>query len=82
MPSAGSARFLVIFLLAYLVGLGAFSHTIAGSTPGLYVVFTGQRPFLDWFGGFLIPAFIGNSIGGVMLVAALAHVQHAPDDSR
>ncbi len=81
MPPAGAARFLVILLLAYLVGLGSFSHVIAGSTPGLYVVLTGERPFLDWFGAFLIPALIGNSVGGVALVASLAHVQHAPDES-
>jgi len=82
LPSAGSARFLVIFLLAYLVGLGAFSHIVAGSSPALYVVFRGERPLVDWIGGFLIPTFIGNSVGGVALVAALAHVQHAPEESR
>jgi formate/nitrite transporter FocA (FNT family) len=80
LPSAGSARFLVIVFLAYLVGLGAFSHIIAGSTPSLYVVFRGERPFMDWFAGFLIPTFIGNSVGGVGLVTSLAHVQHAPDE--
>jgi formate/nitrite transporter FocA (FNT family) len=82
MPSAGAARFLVIFSLAYLVGIGAFSHIVAGSAPALYVVFRGERPLLDWIGGFLIPTFIGNTVGGVALVAALAHVQHAPDESR
>lgn len=35
---------------------------------------------MDWFAGFLIPTFIGNSLGGVGLVASLAHVQHAPDE--
>jgi formate-nitrite transporter family protein len=82
LPSAGSARFLVIFVLAYLVGLGAFSHIVAGSTPALYVVLTGERPLLDWIAGFLIPTLIGNCVGGVALVAALAHIQHAPDQSR
>jgi formate/nitrite transporter FocA (FNT family) len=80
LPSSGSARFLVILFLAYLVGLGAFSHVIAGSTPSLYVVFTGERPFMDWFAGFFIPTVIGNSVGGVGLVTSLAHVQHAPDE--
>ena len=81
LPAAGSARFFVIVLLAYVVGLGAFSHIIAGSAPGLYVVFRGERALTDWFVGFLLPTFIGNSVGGVALVAALAHVQHAPDES-
>jgi hypothetical protein len=61
--------------LPYLVGLGVFSHIIAGSTPALYVVFRGERPVLDWVAGFLIPTSIG-----MRLVAALAHVQHAPDE--
>jgi formate-nitrite transporter family protein len=80
LPGAGSARLLVVLLLAYLVGLGAFSHIVAGSTPALYVVFKGERPLLDWVAGFLIPTFLGNSAGGVGLVATLAHVQHAPDE--
>jgi hypothetical protein len=50
--SPGSARFLVIFVLAYLVGLGAFSHIVAGSAPALYVVFRGERPVVDWIAGF------------------------------
>lgn len=82
LPSAGSARVLVIFFLAYLVGLGAFSHIVAGSAPALYVVFRGERPLVDWIGGFVIPTLIGNSVGGVALVAALAHAQHAPEESR
>ena len=82
LPAAGSARFLVILLLAYIVGLGAFSHIVAGSAAALYVVFRGERPLLDWVVGFAIPTLIGNSVGGVTLVAALAHVQHAPDESR
>jgi formate/nitrite transporter FocA (FNT family) len=28
---------------------------------------------------FLVPAFLGNSVGGVALVGALAHAQHAPE---
>ncbi len=82
LPSAGSARILVIMVLAYLVGLGAFSHIVAGAAPTLYVVFRGERPLVEWLLGFFIPTFVGNSVGGVALVAALAHVQHAPDDSR
>jgi formate/nitrite transporter FocA (FNT family) len=82
LPSAGSARFLVIFSLAYVVGLGAFSHIVAGAVPVLYVVFMGERTLAEWFGGFLIPTLIGNSVGGVAVVAALAHVQHAPDESK
>jgi formate/nitrite transporter FocA (FNT family) len=81
LPAAGSARFLVIVTLAYLVGLGAFSHIIAGTAPTLFTVFRGERMLTEWLGGFLLPTFIGNSVGGVTLVAALVHAQHAPEES-
>jgi formate/nitrite transporter FocA (FNT family) len=45
-------------------------------------VFVGERAFSEYVLGFLVPAFLGNSIGGVALVAALAHAQHAPEESR
>jgi hypothetical protein len=64
----------------------ALAHLIAGSSEVLYVVFLGERGFADYLIKFLLPLFIGNSIGSVALVAALAHAQHArstsPDASR
>jgi formate/nitrite transporter FocA (FNT family) len=32
-----------------------------------------------YLGHFLLPSFLGNSVGGVALVASLAHAQHAPE---
>ena len=82
LPAADSARFWVIFVLAWLVGVAGLAHVIAGAVECLYVVFRGERPLMDFVAGFLVPAFIGNSVGGVALVAALAHAQHAPEESR
>jgi len=82
LPAADSARFWIIFTLAWLVGVAGLSHVIAGSTETLYVVFRGERSIVDWITIFFVPALLGNSIGGVALVAALAHVQHAPEESR
>jgi len=81
LPAADSARFWIILTLAWLVGVAGLTHIIAGSTEVLYVVFRGERPFWDYVTGFLVPAFLGNSVGGVALVAALAHAQHAPEES-
>ena len=40
---------------------------------------TAGRLSLDaYLGGFLVPSFVGNVIGGVSLVAALNHVAAAP----
>ncbi len=59
-------------MLHQVVGLGELSHVIAGSVESLYAVVTGA-------GHFLIPPLLGNSIGGVSLVALLNHAQVAPE---
>jgi formate/nitrite transporter FocA (FNT family) len=82
LPAADSARFWIIFVLAWLVGVAGLAHIVAGSAETLYVVLMGQRTIAEWVTGFFVPTFLGNSIGGVALVAALAHVQHAPAESR
>jgi len=79
LPGAEAARLWIVVLLTYLIGLGAFSHIVAGSAECFYVVFTGQRGLADYFTGFFAPALIGNILGGVVFVAALAHAQHAPE---
>lgn len=75
MPATPSNRFWVILLLTWLVGLGDLSHIIAGSVETLYVVTTGSATWGDYFVNFMIPALIGNTIGGVSLVALINHAQ-------
>jgi formate/nitrite transporter FocA (FNT family) len=75
LPYAETSRVWVIIIVSYVVGLGQFSHVIAGSVDSLYMVVTGQRSFGQYFGGFLLPALLGNIVGGVSIVAALAHAQ-------
>jgi len=75
LPFAESARIWVIIIITYVVGLAGFSHVIAGSVEAMYLVFAGHRTLLEYVAGYLIPAFTGNVIGGVSLVAALAHAQ-------
>lgn len=75
MPAVPSNRFWVILLLTWLVGVGELSHCIAGSVESLYVVTTGQATWGEYFLHFLIPATLGNTIGGVSLVAVLNHAQ-------
>ena len=79
LPGAEAARLWIVVLLTYVIGLGAFSHIVAGSAECFYVVFTGQRGLADYLTGFFVPALIGNTLGGVVFVAALAHAQHAPE---
>lgn len=73
LPAARSARLFIIVILTYVVSLGRFSHTVAGAVDAAFSVFTGQSPPLDFLVAFLAPTLIGNTIGGVALVALLNH---------
>jgi formate/nitrite transporter FocA (FNT family) len=75
LPGAEQTRLFVILIVTYVVGLGGFSHIIAGSVEVLYVVATGGLSWGHYFGLYLVPVFIGNVIGGVSLVALLNYGQ-------
>ena len=80
LPAADQMKLFVILIITYVVGLGAFSHIIAGSVEVLYVVATGSLSWGAYLGGFLLPVFIGNCIGGVSLVALLNYAQVVAED--
>jgi formate-nitrite transporter family protein len=75
LPFAETARVWVIIIVSYLVGLGEFPHLIAGGIANLLLVATGEISLGRSLGEYLAPVLIGNVIGGVSLVAALAHAQ-------
>jgi formate/nitrite transporter FocA (FNT family)/protein-disulfide isomerase len=66
-----TARALIIFALIYPVAAAELAHCIVGSTEVLYVVFEGGASFGTFLLGFLAPAVLGNTVGGVLLVAIL-----------
>lgn len=75
MPAAASARFFVIIAVTWLIAIARFSHVIAGSVEGAFAAMHGVIGWDRYALGFLVPAFIGNSIGGVVFVALLNHAQ-------
>lgn len=77
LPFAESARVGVILIITYIVGLGHFSHIIAGAVEVFFAGMIGQAGAAEIVLGFIIPALIGNIIGGVSLVAAIGHAQVA-----
>ena len=72
-PGAGQSRLLLILILTYVVAAAHFSHIIAGSVEVAYDVFIGHLSVGEYFTGFMIPTLIGNTVGGVSLVAILNH---------
>jgi formate/nitrite transporter FocA (FNT family) len=75
MPAASSAKFAVIIAVTWLIAVAQFSHVIAGAAEGAFAAIHGAIGWGDYLIGFLIPALVGNSIGGVVVVALLNHAQ-------
>jgi formate/nitrite transporter FocA (FNT family) len=75
LPSARSARLFVILLLTYVVAVGR----LAGSVETAFAVIAGHASVADYFLRFLLPTLLGNTIGGVALVAFLNHAPLAPE---
>ena len=65
--------------VTFLVGAGAFTHSVAGSGEVLAAVLHGSLPastYLTW----LAAAVLGNAVGGVVIVALLNYGQvHVPE---
>ena len=65
----------VILILTYMVGLGSFTHIVAGSVDALFLVWNGTLQWTAYALGYALPTLLGNVIGGVSLVSALNHAQ-------
>jgi formate/nitrite transporter FocA (FNT family) len=82
LPAAESARIWVIVILTYLIGLGHFPHIIAGAVEAFYAGLNGLRSWPELLAGYGLPTLIGNTLGGVTLVAVLAHAQIVGDKEK
>jgi formate/nitrite transporter FocA (FNT family) len=72
----------LIVIMTYVVGLGNFTHIIAGSIEVLFLVMTGALPWIAWVTHYMLPVLLGNTIGGVSLVAFLNHAQVVAGEHR
>jgi formate/nitrite transporter FocA (FNT family) len=75
LPFADTARLPVIVGVTWLVALGGFTHIVAGSIEVLFLVANGAISWEQAAGGYMLPTLIGNTLGGVSLVAAINHAQ-------
>jgi formate/nitrite transporter FocA (FNT family) len=79
MPSAEVSRIWVIGLITYILALSELTHIIAGSLDGLFAVVEGHASMATFAWDFFIPVLAGNTIGGIVFVAALNHAQVAAE---
>ena len=75
LPFSEQSRIWVIIIITYIIGLGHFSHIIAGSVDGFYGLFTGLISLHDFTFVFFLPTLLGNIVGGVALVAVVNYGQ-------
>ena len=82
LPAAESARIWVIIIVTYVIGLGHFPHIVAGSAEAFYAGVSGMRTWSELIVGYGLPTLLGNTVGGVTLVALLAHAQIVGDKEK
>jgi formate/nitrite transporter FocA (FNT family) len=84
LPNARGSEFWVIILITYVIAIGGFSHVVAGSTEAWFLWLTGHMTLGQATVGSILPALVGNIVGGTGLFAVLAHGQVrseiTPDD--
>lgn len=73
MESAGEV--LMIVIVTYIIGLGGMSHVVAGSTELFVLVVKGELGIAPALYGGILPAFVGNVLGGTGIFAALTYAQ-------
>ncbi len=79
LPAANAQRAWIVIIITWLVGAAGLSHIIAGSVEALYAVSAGAWPWTQYVINFLVPVFLGNCVGGVLLVAILNYGQVVPE---
>jgi formate/nitrite transporter FocA (FNT family) len=75
LPGAEGNQFHVITLMTWLIGVGEFSHIIAGSLEAFLLVVSGELAVMPMLFGYMAPVLIGNMIGGTALFAVIAYAQ-------
>jgi formate/nitrite transporter FocA (FNT family) len=64
----------IIWMLTFIVGAGRFSHCIASSAEIVAAIMSGHLHFSNYF-AWLLPATLGNIVGGVFIVSVLNYGQ-------
>ena len=76
---ATGAQIALIWLCTAPIAALGFRHSIAGSVEAFYRAASGGAGWGEMLTAFVVPAVIGNAIGGVLLVALLNYGQVASD---
>ncbi|MEH3104673.1 MAG: formate/nitrite transporter family protein [Sphingomonas phyllosphaerae] len=73
--AVNSGDFWIVFAVTYAISLAGFAHVVAGASEAFLLVWAGQASVGWGIGSFVLPALLGNIVGGTGLFALLAHAQ-------
>jgi formate-nitrite transporter family protein len=73
--AADDSSFWIVLALTYPIAIGGFVHVVAGTAEAFLLLWAGKAGLAWVLGTFLVPALLGNIIGGTGLFAMLAHAQ-------
>lgn len=71
----GAGEVLIIVVLTYMIGLGGMSHVVAGATELFVLLLNGEQTVADTLLRGILPALVGNVVGGTGMFAALTYAQ-------
>jgi formate-nitrite transporter family protein len=75
LPSAESAQFFVIAVMTYLIAISGAAHIVAGSTESFLRLLDGDVGLVSAVAGYMLPALLGNVVGGTVLFALISYAQ-------
>lgn len=75
LPNARSQSVAVIVIFTYVLTVAGFSHSIVGSDQAFLLLFSGRIGVAQTLVGLILPAVLGNLVGGAGIFALLAHAQ-------
>jgi len=75
LPSAEGAQFFVVVAMTYLIAISGAVHIVAGSTESFLRLLVGDAGLGSVLAAYLLPAFLGNVVGGTVLFAMISYAQ-------
>ncbi|MBV9234179.1 MAG: formate/nitrite transporter family protein [Candidatus Eremiobacteraeota bacterium] len=81
LPAANTQKLWVVIAVTYAVGVLGLTHIVAGSVDALFAVSSGLADVGTYLSHFLLPVFLGNALGGVLLVSLLNYGEIAMEEA-
>jgi formate/nitrite transporter FocA (FNT family) len=79
MPSADTAKPWIIVAMTYVLAVGGRTHIIAGPVDVFFAIAAGDIGWTTYAQSFGLPVLLGNTLGGLIFVAALKNPQVAAE---